>query len=342
MLGSMQMISSDDLSELLIIKKRIDPDDTYVGQSVAILRCIKQIEILNISPTKSVLILGPTGVGKTVLASLIHSSTGLSPKLFHREQPADNMATDFIIIKARWVGYGKNSGLTNVPKEGRTGLLQEFAGGTILVDEMHGLPEVFQRFMLDVLDGSPIPLAAGEGSPVTPQIRLIFGTNVDPTKSVLERKLLPDFYRRIKTGVVRIPSLAERMEDIPLFLQRKCKGYKWSAGFLLGLLDYSWPHNVGELIDVLDLAKNEAVAQGTKKLAVEHLTGHADHALVERIRKMPEKDAENHVFLMLRKMLERKGWVPGNRKYPLQRELAKLMAVSPSKVTRLSQQSRVG
>jgi DNA-binding NtrC family response regulator len=97
-LSKIEAVTEEDLSDLLKIKERIDPNGSYIGQSAAILRIFKKIEIFNRTPTKPVLILGPTGAGKTEIVRLIHTSSSRRAKGFHREQGADIQASDFSLL----------------------------------------------------------------------------------------------------------------------------------------------------------------------------------------------------------------------------------------------------
>jgi DNA-binding NtrC family response regulator len=331
--SSAREATEEEFFEMLKIKERIDPECTYIGQSLALLRVSKQIAILNRDPTKPVLIYGPTGSGKTQLGELIYKDSK-RPGGYCLEQATDDMAGDFSITKGRWVGFGKGTGLPNIPREGQRGILQQYAGGTIFVDEIHHARREFQVFLLRILDGRPLPVAAGVGKDVTPDVRLIFATNVDPAVAVANGLILPDLYRVIKTRVLVIPAMADRMEDIPLFVRSRCDGYRWSPGFLLCLLQYPWPGNVGELLDVLDLAMNQAGRKGTK-LTPYHLTGFPQ-SLVDAVCKMPKEETDAAVFRTLWLMLERQGWRPCRRGRALQTQLAKLMGVSAATITRLA------
>jgi DNA-binding NtrC family response regulator len=325
-----------NIFDLLKIKERIDPLCSYIGQSPAILQVFKEIETFNQSPTKPVVIVGPTGAGKTEIAQLIHTSSTRRAKGFHREQGADTKASDFSIVLSHWVGLGKDPGLANAPKGPRRGILENFEGGTIFLDEVHATTRTFQRFLHDVLDRKPIPLAIGEAEPVVPDVRMIFGTNVDLDQAVRDGVLLHDFHRRIKTRVLVIPPLAHRKEDIPLFVQARYHDYRITPEARLCLLEYSWPGNVGELLEVLELAKDQAGRPGAK-ITLNHLSGLQDRGLVAAVRKLPEGEAEKRVFRMLWDMLEGQGWRPGRRGHALQNQLAKLMGVSPPTITRRAQ-----
>jgi DNA-binding NtrC family response regulator len=295
------------------------------------------IEIFNRNPTKPVVIVGATGVGKTEIARLIHTSSNRRDKRFHREQAAGNMAEDFGLVLAHWIGMGADSGLPNAPRGPRPGLLQDYAGGTIFLDEVHAAPENLQRFMHDVLDGEPIPVPAGKAAPLVPDVRMLFGTNVDLDQAVRDGTILHDFHRRIKTRVVELPPLADRKEDIPLFVQARCEGYKVAPEVLLCLLEYPWPDNVGELLDVLDLAKDEA-GHSQARITLNHLSGLKDRLLVARVGGLGSAEADRCVFRALWDVLERQGWRRARRGRPLETQMAKLMGVSPATITRRAQQ----
>jgi transcriptional regulator with AAA-type ATPase domain len=328
-----QDVTTEDYRALLAIKRRIDPASKYIGESLPILRAFKQIDIFNRDPSKPVLILGPTGAGKTELAELIHTSSSRRDKRYCREQAANNTTNDFGFIQAHWVGLGKHPCLPNGPTGPRPGILRQYAGGTIFLDEVHAAAPIFQRFLHDVLDRRPISVTIGEATDFVPDVRMIFGTNVDPEKEVRDGAILHDFYRRIKTRVLVIPPLADRREDVPLFVQSRCKDYRVTPAVMLCLQTYTWPGNIGELLAVLDLAKDEAGGRGAE-ITLDHLSGREMADVVADVRELPEGAAEKHVFLTLWQMLERQGWRARGRGHALQTRLAELMGVSPATISR--------
>ncbi len=333
--------SAEDIIELRKIKKRIDPKNCYIGESLPIMRVFEKIDTYNRSDEKSVVISGPTGAGKTEIAYMVHSSSSRKDKRFLQLQASDAFGQDFNFVRTDWTGLGINHGLPNA-KGPRPGYLQNCSGGTIFLDEVHAARPEFQRFLFRVLDRREIPLAAGQGPAVKPNVRLIFGTNVDLAG---DASVLSDFHRRIKGRTLEIPSLAQRLEDIPLFVQHRCNGYKWSPSFLLGLLKFTWPGNVGELLDVLDLAKDNATAEARRKssrsgkkvmLTLDHLTGIPDRAAFQSLHKLSEDEAEFQVFRTLSQLLERQGWKPGRRGCGLQAQLARVMGTSDATIVRMA------
>jgi DNA-binding NtrC family response regulator len=321
-------ITPAERQRLRKMKERIDPDGAYVGESRAILRVFEKIEFLNLLPESPVLIVGPTGAGKTEIAELIHRHSKRKGK-FAREQAAHSRMGDFGAVKGRWVGYGEHTPFRNIPSKGHTGILQECAGGTVFLDEVAGVTEDMQEFLLDVLDRKLIPLTTGKGPAVRPDVRLIFATNVDLDKAVEEGRFRHDLLRRIKQRTIRIPPLADRKEDIPVFISAKCAGYAPTPGFLLALLRYDWPGNVGELLDVLSAATAKAGGrQGP--LTLDHLDLN-NPSIIQDIRAMDDQGVERAALSDLADLLRRQGW---EKRRGLQGEMARLLNVSAATISR--------
>ena len=327
--GSTENLPIETIKRLKKLKNQIDPDDQYIGYSPGILKVFEQIDTLNKMPDKPVLLRGPSGAGKSKIAELIHLSSKRSKKRFRVEQASDNRAADPIIIKNRWTGYGNDSGLNNVSKEQTSGILQENEGGTVFVDELGALSLEFQVFLLAVLDRSAIPLTAGSGLPVRPDVRLIFATNEDLERAVDEGRFRPELLRRISQGTIWIPSLSARREDIFHFVHARCGKHYPSFGFLLALMRHSWPGNVGELLDVLDNAI-ALTRRDNEPLTVDHLRL-GDPELIPAVERLGDAGAAREVLGELASMLVRQGWTKGRG---LQARMAEFLGCSESSVSR--------
>jgi DNA-binding NtrC family response regulator len=321
-------ISAEEIDRLRKIKKRIDPKGDYVGDSYALLRVFEKIDRFNKSPDKPVLILGPTGAGKTEIARLIHQDSNRKGKPFARTQAAEIMGADPLIARSKWAGVGKQSGLQDM-KEGSRGLLKDSEGGTIFLDELGHLSVDFQTFLLDVLDRKEIRPAAGEGGPFLPNVRLIFATNVDPEAAVQSRTLKHDLWSRLQQWVLEIPALCDRREDIFLFVERECGNYKPSPAFLLCLLKHSWPGNVRELREVLEVAVNKT-ARKHESLTPDHLHL-SDPTIVQGVRGMTGQEIEAAVMCELAASLVRQGLKKGKG---LNQRMAEILKMSEPTVSR--------
>jgi DNA-binding NtrC family response regulator len=314
--------------ELLALKKKMDPEGNYLGESLPVLEVFKTINVFNRSPCDPVLILGPSGAGKSAIAELIHRNSSRERKLFYHYQAACSQGGDLNIPKGQWAGYGEDHGLTNVKKDGTKGLLQLYAGGTIFIDEMAEFCPGFQTFLLDVLDRRPIPPAAGMGPAVTPNVRLIFATNQDLEEARQKHKLRQDLLRRLDPWVLTIPPLADRKSDIFLFVKAWCGEHRPEARFLLALLRHSWAGNVGELQAVLKRAVN-CTRREDEPLSLDFLP--LDRGLLDSVRQTPEEEVDTEVYRLLESVLSEQGY----RKHEgLYQRMADLLKVSPATVTR--------
>lgn len=316
--------TNNDFKQLMKIKGAIAPNDVYIGQSMPILRMFKTIADFNQVPESPILLLGPTGVGKTELAKLIHDHA--KPKgTFVVEQATSTMSADQGIVRERWVGYAKGSTVHGAKREGSDGLLSECRNGTIFFDELHHTRRWFQAFLLQVLDGRDISLAHGEPSWVKPEVRMIFASNrsLSDLESIIEHDLLA----RLSRWIVEVPPLNERKEDIVLFADKWCEGRRRDYRFLLALLRYDWPGNVRELRDVL----RQATAQkSSSELGLEDLKLN-DMSVIEEIRQIPEEQVMGEVLQFLVQTLAAQGLQKGKG---LQKRLAQLLQRSEGAVSK--------
>ncbi len=343
----------ESYENLLAIKKMIDPNDKYIGESLAILKVFKQIQQFNRNSDRPIVLLGPTGAGKTTIANMIHDYSDRNKvnqndktktKNGFLEAPASSTQGDERATETKWIGLGKNAAYPNVPKEGTEGYITTYDGGTIFVDEIDALPEHTQLLLMQLLDKASIPLAAGIGEPLTPNVRLIFATNKDLTTLKNNGILKADFVARFETWSIQIPPLCERSEDILLFVNSMCKGYNPSSGFRLLLLSLPWPGNVRQLIQFLEFAmgkagppNQESDSQDGKRhrpeLTPDHLLGvpGIPDILIRLSSCLSEQITDKMLYLGVSNTLASRGMRKGKG---LQKEIARLLDWTPTDVTR--------
>ncbi len=223
-------------------------------------RAIKKIHrfINDIGPTDAtVLITGETGVGKGMIARLIH----LKSKRKDNKFVSINCGTiPETLLESELFGY-KRGAFTGALTD-KKGLLEDAEGGTVFFDEITNTGLAFQAKMLEAIEDKIIR-RLGETQTRKINVRFLFATNKDIDIEVEEGRFRKDLYYRVNVFIVKVPSLRERIEDIPIlarfFLDLKCKEInKQIDGFtqeaIQLLKEYPWPGNVRELQNVIERA----------------------------------------------------------------------------------------
>lgn len=242
-----------------------------IGQSMAISH-IKNL-IHKVSKTDStVLLLGESGVGKTLIAKAIHSLSHRKDKPFISLNCASIPET---LIESELFGYEK--GAFTGASSSKKGKFELANGGTIFLDEIGELPLSSQSKLLKVIQEKEIEKIGAEKS-ISINVRIIASTNRDLAKMVKEGTFREDLYYRLNVIPILVPSLKERKEDIPLlarsFLDKFNRQYKKHINItkeaMNAMIEYDWPGNIRELENLLerlvvinnqDITKEDVIAQ---------------------------------------------------------------------------------
>ena len=203
----------------------------------------------------TVLIEGPTGSGKEILARVLHESSSAAPGPFVGLNCAalpEHMIEDMLF------GHEKGA-FTGAIKEHR-GLFEQAQGGTLFLDEIGEMPLPLQAKLLRVLQERTLVRLGAERS-IALDVRVIAATNKDLRQAITQREFREDLYFRLSTFKLRVPPLRERLGDImPLvarLLARHCaaaQAWRISPQAQALLLAYAWPGNVRELENVVQRA----------------------------------------------------------------------------------------
>jgi DNA-binding NtrC family response regulator len=230
--------------------------DNILGRSKAMQGVFEQIRVVA-DTDAPVLLLGDSGSGKELVARAIHWHSGRREGRFVAVNCA---AIPETLLESELFGHERGA-FTGADRK-RRGLFVEAQGGTLLLDEIAEMPQSLQVKLLRALQDRVVrPVGGNEEIKV--DLRLISATNRDLPAFVRQGKFREDLYYRLAVIPIRIPSLKERPEDIPLlaehFLKRAASGMgKEIEGFdeeaLKWLHEHNWPGNVRELENVVERA----------------------------------------------------------------------------------------
>jgi DNA-binding NtrC family response regulator len=230
----------------------------------------------------NVLLAGPTGSGKELVAHAIHQ---LSPVNQQKLAVCNCSALVDTLLESQLFGHmrGSFTGATDT----RPGLFEYAHGGTVFLDEVSETSLAMQAKLLRVIQNREIQRV---GSPEVRQInvRLIAATNRDLRAEVLAGRFREDLFYRLSSIQIRVPSLSERLEDIPLLVQYFLKKYNDAYGKNIAgltrraqtvLLQHPWPGNVRELENVISSASITATGDFIDLADLpEHLQHRGTHA----------------------------------------------------------------
>ena len=203
-----------------------------------------------------VLITGESGVGKEVVARLIHadSARGRGPLV-----TLNCAGVPDSLLESELFGHVRGS-FTGAYCD-RSGHLELAQGGTIFLDEIGEMSLRMQALLLRFLENGEIQRVGGETQPARVDVRVIAATNRDIPEQIALGAFRLDLYYRVNVIHLRVPPLRERREDVPLLLHHFMKGYAERYNVevpvvddtvLQPFLEYDWPGNVRELKNVAE------------------------------------------------------------------------------------------
>jgi len=224
----------------------------------------------------SVLILGPTGSGKEVVARMIHE---LSRRSVAKFQAVNCAALPDTLFESEIFGYEKGAFTgAHDRKPGRLELANE---GTLFLDEIGDMSLIAQAKLLRVLEERRFERLGGHKS-ISVDFRLISATNRPLEQFVRDTRFREDLYYRVNAFAIRLPSLRERQVDIPVLAQRFLARYCAAQGLPLDsknfskealetLCAYQWPGNIRELESTVSRAALSAPGRSIRPSDIEFL-----------------------------------------------------------------------
>jgi two-component system, NtrC family, response regulator HydG len=284
----------------------------------------KMNEIINrlkaLAPTRaSVLILGENGTGKELVAKALHTNSPRKNKPFVTMNCAalnENLLDDEM--------FGHEPGSFTGADKLRKGRFEHAHGGSLFLDEVGDMPLTLQAKLLRVLENGEVS-RIGSNEVLKVDVRIITATNKNLEAMIKEGKFRQDLYQRLRVGIIVLPPLRERREDIPLLAKHFVKELSHRHGKkVTGISDeirrrfatYGWPGNVRELrsqlesmviydqdgiLDLDDLQEGDSLKQSSGE---RNTTSGADHLIGRPLAEIERYYAEKTLEMTNNNRLE--------------------------------------
>jgi len=227
---------------------------TLVGTSASMLEVSRRIRLVAGRSTP-VLIEGPTGSGKELVAEALHRLSMRSRKPFVAINCA---AIPEALLEAELFGHTRGAFTGAV--QGRTGRIESADGGTLFLDEIGEMPLGLQSKLLRFFESGELQ-RIGDNETVKVDVRIVAATHQPLAEDAQKGTFRADLYYRLAVFLIRTPALAEHMEDLPQLVAhfvermgRKSPVKRIDASAMAKLAGHHWPGNVRELEHVLERA----------------------------------------------------------------------------------------
>lgn len=266
-------LTKEKLDYLQVEVRKMNEDKfsfgNVVGKSKIMTRTIDRA--YQVAPTtSSVLVSGESGTGKEVFARAIHQSSGREGAFV----AINCSAIPESLFESEMFGY-ESGAFTGALTKGKIGKIEIANGGTLFLDEIGDMPLHMQAKLLRVLQEKQLMRVGGNKS-ISLDVRIISATHRNLEDMVKIGTFREDLYYRLNVVNIKLPSLSERIEDLPifvkLFMEEFCrenhiKVPNISPEILNKLMNYSWPGNIRELKNMVEhlvvFSKNEKVQNET-------------------------------------------------------------------------------
>jgi DNA-binding NtrC family response regulator len=237
-----------------ILKKKVSKKYEMIGQSEPINHIKEMIE--KVAPTDArVLITGPNGTGKELVAHQLHEKSERSAFPIVEVNCA---AIPSELIESELFGHVKGA-FTSAVKD-RAGKFEAADGGTIFLDEIGDMSLAAQAKVLRALQESLIQ-RVGADKDIKVNVRVVAATNKDLKKEIAEGRFREDLYHRLAVILIKVPALNDRRDDIPLLIEHFTNkiseeqgntAKQFSSAAIKLLQEYDWTGNIRELRNVIE------------------------------------------------------------------------------------------
>ncbi len=248
------MDKSTLVSETKILKKKVSKKYQMVGESEALKSIIDMAD--RVAPTDArVLITGANGTGKELIARRIHDQSHRSSGPFVEVNCA---AIPSELIESELFGHEKGA-FTSAVKQ-RKGKFEQANSGTLFLDEIGDMSLSAQAKVLRALQENIISRVGGDKQ-IQVDVRVVAATNKNLSEEIADNKFREDLYHRLSVILIKVPSLKDRIEDIPLlaahFISQICGEYGMpeltiTEGAIAELQKIDWTGNIREFRNVIE------------------------------------------------------------------------------------------
>ena len=255
------------------LRLRSGGDAELVGVSPAITQLRSAVD--RVAPTGSrVLISGPAGAGKEVVARLLHRRSSRSEQPFVVVNCA-TMAPDRMELEL----FGQEASRTGDGAPEKVGLFERAHGGTLLLDEVADMPLETQGKIVRVLQDQTFERVGGS-TRISVDVRVMATTTRDLTQEIADGGFREDLYYRLNVVPLDVPSLVQRREDVPVLVEHFMRQATAAAGrapraigpdATAALQAYSWPGNVRQLRNVIEWLLIMGPSEADEPIRVSHL-----------------------------------------------------------------------
>ena len=306
-----ELLLGECIEEISSHESYVPGTSTMVGESSEFLACMEQLNIAS-SSDAPVLLQGETGTGKELAAEFIHAHSSRKLNPF---QIVDSTVLTETLFESEMFGHAKGAYTGSVGE--KQGLFELAEGGTIFLDEIGDMPILQQAKLLRVLESGQYRRVGGK-SLRKANVRIICATNRHLWEAVIAGTFREDLYYRVACLNIRLPSLRERIKDVPVLARNLLEGinrsmrcsYHLIPDAYPRLMDYQYPGNVRELRNILFIAATHCInreidatlinnvmnnlpgcnpEETTKQAEVKHLSLDSERKETETLRDIEEE-----------------------------------------------------
>ncbi len=285
--------------------------DDVVGHSTALAAVLRQAAL--VAPLDvNVLLTGDSGTGKSQLARVIHENgpraSGPFVELNCATLPESLVESEL---------FGAAAGAHSTATKAVAGRIASAEGGTLFLDEIAELAVPAQAKLLQLLQSRQY-YRLGSATPVHADVRLIAATNTDLEQAVRERRFREDLFYRLQVLPIRLPTLAERREDLRVlalhFIEAAQRRHglprvEFSPGALRAIEAAEWPGNLRQLCHAIEAAAIRAAGEGLIRIECHHLfPGASDPDVVDENTLTFQEATRRFQRALLLRALDESGW----------------------------------